>query len=162
LLQETVVGSDAMDVPGAWLTMMRAIRNVGRPGVAASAIAAVDVALWDLKARLLALPLTDLIGRVRRSIPAYGSGGFTSYSDQQLHHQLADFAADGLHMVKMKVGRDPDLDPDRVAVARKAVGPDVRLFVDANGAYTRKQALALAAEFASLGVVWFEEPVSSD
>ena len=162
LLVDTVIGRDAMDVPGAWLAMTRAIRNLGRPGIAASAIAAVDVALWDLKARLLGLPLTDLIGRVRRSIPAYGSGCFTSSSDQQLHDELAGWAADGLRMVKMKVGREPDVDPDRVAVARKAIGPDVRLFVDANGAYTRKQALRLAREFADLGVVWFEEPVSSD
>jgi L-alanine-DL-glutamate epimerase-like enolase superfamily enzyme len=118
--------------------------------------------LWDLKARLLAVPLTDLVGRVRRSIPAYGSGGFTSYSDQQLHEELADWAADGLRMVKIKVGRDPDVDPDRVAVARKAIGPDARLFVDANGAYNRKDALTFARAFADLGVVWFEEPVSSD
>jgi L-alanine-DL-glutamate epimerase-like enolase superfamily enzyme len=162
LLRDAVLGRDVMDVPGAWAAMSGAVRNVGRSGVAASAIAAVDVALWDLKARVLGVALTDLVGRVRPSIPAYGSGGFTSYSEQQLHDQLAGWASDGMRMVKMKIGRDADLDPERVAVARKAIGPDVRLFVDANGAYRRKEALALAALFADLDVEWFEEPVSSD
>ena len=162
LLRDPVVGRDVMDVPGAWSAMADAVRNVGRSGVAASAIAAVDVALWDLKARVLGVALTELLGRVRPSIPAYGSGGFTSYSEDQLHDQLAGWASKGMRMVKMKVGRDPDLDTERVAVARKAIGPDVQLFVDANGAYSRKEALALAALYAGLGVVWFEEPVSSD
>ena len=62
----------------------------------------------------------------------------------------------------MKIGREPEKDPDRVKAARKAIGPNVELFVDANGAYTRKQALALAERFAQEGVAWFEEPVSSD
>ena len=152
----------AADVPAAFAAMVSAIRNIGRPGVASTALSATDTALWDLKARLLDLPLADLLGRVRPAVAAYGSGGFTSESAEELADQLGGWAAGGYRMVKMKVGRHPDDDVERVAVARKAIGPEVELFVDANGAYSRKQALALAERFAALGVVWFEEPVSSD
>ncbi len=162
LLSDVVIGRDAMSVPGTWLAMVESIRNLGRPGIASMAIAAVDIALWDLKARLLQLPLVTLLGAVRESAPVYGSGGFTSYSREQLQRQLGDWAADGIPRVKMKIGRHPDDDFSRVANAREAIGPDVELFVDANGAYSRKQALAMAEGFAKLGVTWFEEPVSSD
>jgi L-alanine-DL-glutamate epimerase-like enolase superfamily enzyme len=106
--------------------------------------------------------LASLLGRAREAIPAYGSGGFTSYSREQLERQLGGWARQGLRMVKMKVGREPAADPGRVRAARLAIGPDVQLFVDANGAYTRKQALELAEHFATFEVAWFEEPVSSD
>ena len=162
LLARTVSGLDAMDVPAAWSAMVGAIRNLGRPGIASMAIAAVDNALWDLKARLLDVPLVSLLGRARDAIPVYGSGGFTSYSDGQLRDQLHDWAQHGIGMVKMKVGREPERDVGRVRLARDAIGPNVRLFVDANGAYTRKQALRFAVAFAQSGVTWFEEPVSSD
>ncbi|BDG10530.1 enolase C-terminal domain-like protein [Anaeromyxobacter paludicola] len=162
LLAPLVAGRDALDVPGAWAAMVRAIRNLGRPGVSSMAISAVDAALWDLKAKLLGLPLARLLGMVRPAIPAYGSGGFTSYGEAELREQLGGWAAEGLRRVKMKVGRDPAADPARVRAAREAVGPEVALFVDANGAYRRKQALRLAERFAAEGVSWFEEPVSSD
>jgi L-alanine-DL-glutamate epimerase-like enolase superfamily enzyme len=142
--------------------MRHAIRNLGRPGIASMAIAAVDTALWDLKARLLNLPLVTLLGAVRDSIPIYGSGGFTSYSLEQLQEQLGGWADQGIRMVKMKIGRNPAADVERVRRAREAIGREVELFVDANGAYTRKQALAFAEAFAAFGVTWFEEPVSSD
>jgi L-alanine-DL-glutamate epimerase-like enolase superfamily enzyme len=151
-----------MDVPAAWQAMAVATRNLGRPGIVASAIAAVDTALWDLKARLLDLPLVSLFGAVRDAVPLYGSGGFTSYSDAELRDQLGAWAAAGFRRVKMKVGSDPVDDPRRVTVAREAIGPDVELMVDANGAYRGKQALRLADAFAEQGVTWFEEPVSSD
>jgi L-alanine-DL-glutamate epimerase-like enolase superfamily enzyme len=161
-LAPLVAGAEAMAVQGAWAAMVRAIRNLGRPGVASMAIAAVDIALWDLKARLLDLPLASLLGEVRDEIPIYGSGGFTSYSIQQIQEQFAGWAGDGIAMVKMKIGREPGNDPERVAAARAAIGPGVELFVDANGAYSRKQALVQAEKFAASGVAWFEEPVSSD
>ncbi|HZR47011.1 MAG TPA: enolase C-terminal domain-like protein [Candidatus Manganitrophaceae bacterium] len=157
-----VRGRDAMAIPGSWIEMVRAVRNLGRPGIASMAIAAVDNALWDLKARLLGLPLVTLLGAVRSAIPAYGSGGFTSYSIPQLQKQLGGWVADGILRVKMKIGRHPDQDIERVRAAREAIGPGAALFVDANGAYTRKEALAMAEAFAEFGVTWFEEPVSSD
>ncbi|HEX9046848.1 MAG TPA: enolase C-terminal domain-like protein, partial [Verrucomicrobiae bacterium] len=153
---------DAMDIRKAWGRMNATVRNFGRRGIAACAIAAVDIALWDLKARRLEAPLLKLLGAVRDAIPVYGSGGFTSYSEQQLCRQLGDWADAGISMVKMKVGREPAEDPVRVAWARDAIGDAAGLFVDANGAYSRKQALALAKKFTEQNVSWFEEPVSSD
>jgi L-alanine-DL-glutamate epimerase-like enolase superfamily enzyme len=162
LLAEVVVGLNAFDIPGTHAAMLHQIRNLGRPGIVSMAISAVDNALWDLKAKLLGCPLLDLLGAARESAEIYGSGGFTSYTIAQLQDQLGGWAAQGIKSVKMKIGRDPGADLERVQAARKAIGPSVHLFVDANGAYTRKQALAQAEKFAELNVKWFEEPVSSD
>jgi L-alanine-DL-glutamate epimerase-like enolase superfamily enzyme len=162
LLAAVVEGRDALDVNASWSAMLAAIRNLGRAGIASMAIAAVDAALWDLNARLLDLSLVDLLGSEHNAIPIYGSGGFTSYDDSRLCAQLSGWAERGIGRVKMKVGREPARDSERVAVARDAIGPGIEMFVDANGAYSRKQALLLADSFARLGVVWFEEPVSSD
>jgi L-alanine-DL-glutamate epimerase-like enolase superfamily enzyme len=162
-LAETVRGSDAMSPQAAWRAMTREIRNAGRPGIGAMAISAVDLALWDLKARLLELPLCVLLGMAVDRVPIYGSGGFTSYSSSRLQEQLAGWVDRGIPRVKMKVGSSPETDPARVRSAREVIGPNTELFVDANGAYTRKQALALAERFRSdAEVSWFEEPVSSD
>ena len=161
-LSRVVEGRDAFDIAGTWQAMVGAIRNLGRPGVSSMAIAAVDNALWDLKARLLDVPLVQLLGAARDAIPVYGSGGFTSYTPTRLAEQLAGWVRDGIAMVKMKVGRDPAADVARVKAARDAIGPSTVLFVDANGAYSRKQSLAFAGAYADLGVTWFEEPVPSD
>jgi L-alanine-DL-glutamate epimerase-like enolase superfamily enzyme len=161
-LAETIAGLDAMDPQTAWRAMQRAVRNLGREGLAATAISAVDAALYDLKARILDVPLATLLGTYRDTIPIYGSGGFTTYSDEELKSQLGGWVCrDGCAFVKMKVGTDPDDDPRRVAVAKAAIG-EATLLVDANGAYTVKQALALATRFADQKIGWFEEPVSSD
>jgi L-alanine-DL-glutamate epimerase-like enolase superfamily enzyme len=162
LLSDVVKGTNAFDVPGAHQLMVRRIRNLGRPGITSMAISAVDNALWDLKSRLLDVSLLDLLGAVRESAMIYGSGGFTSYSIAELQKQLGDWAAQGIKIVKMKIGREPAADVERVRAAREAIGPLVELYVDANGAYSRKQALAQAEHFAELDVRWFEEPVSSD
>jgi len=151
-----------MNVAGAWSAMVAAIRNLGRPGIASMAISAVDTALWDLKARLLELPLVTLLGAEHDAVAVYGSGGFTSYTIKQLQEQLAGWVASGIARVKMKIGRGRSADSHRVRAARQAIGNEAQLFVDANGAYSRKKALGSAREFAELGVTWFEEPVSSD
>ena len=161
-LKRTVIGGNCLNISELWSAMVRAIRNLGRPGICSMAISAVDNALWDLKARLLGISVADLLGRAHQSIAAYGSGGFTSYSDPELKRQLTGWTDDGLTKVKMKIGSDPASDVARVRSARDAIGPNAELFVDANGAYDRKQALAKAAAFADFGVSWFEEPVSSD
>ena len=162
MLLPIVRDHDAMDISGAWIAMTRAIRNQGRPGIASMSIAAVDAALWDLKARLLKVPLVTLLGQAREEVPVYGSGGFTSYSVDRLQQQLAGWVERGISRVKMKVGRAPEEDDLRVRLAREAIGPEPSLFVDANGAYTRKQAMVHAETFAAANVTWFEEPVSSD
>jgi L-alanine-DL-glutamate epimerase-like enolase superfamily enzyme len=155
-------GSDAFDIERAWGMMLRDVRNLGSRGIAACAISAVDTALWDLKAKLLRLPLVALLGQVRSGVPLYGSGGFTSYDEQRLTEQLGGWAAAGFRFVKMKVGREPRRDRVRVQTARRAIGDHCELFVDAKGALRRKEALFFARIFAEEGVTWFEEPVSSD
>ncbi len=161
-LAPRLVGLDALATAACWQAMVGAVRNLGNRGIAAMAIAAVDAALWDLKARALGLPLARLLGAARESVPAYGSGGFTSYPIPRLCAQLAGWASEGMGSVKMKVGRNPRADVVRVAAARGTLGPDVELFVDANGAYDRTQALAQADAFARWGVTWLEEPVIAD
>lgn len=161
-LTPLVTGQDAFDTRAAFDAMVRQVRNIGASGIAMAAISAVDTALWDLKAKLLGVPLTALIGQARNRVPAYGSGGFTNYAPRRLAAHLDGFARTGVKAVKIKVGTSPEDDPARVAHARRVIGPDISLMVDANGALTVPAALALASEFAEYGVVWFEEPVSSD
>jgi len=161
-LADVVKGKDAMSPPAAYMEMWRRVRNLGRPGICSMAISAVDFALWDLKARLLNLPLVTLLGQIHAGAPIYGSGGFTSYSDEQLTNQLAGWVEQGIPQVKMKIGRDAARDVERVRAAREAIGKKAKLYVDANGAYSRKQALNQAEIFAGFDVSWFEEPVSSD
>lgn len=163
LLADVVKQCDAADPPHAWRAMNEKVRNVGRDGLAATAISAVDVALWDLKAKLLDEPLARLFGRYRDEVPIYGSGGFTTYTDAEIRAQLSRWVEeDGCRWVKIKVGTEPERDPHRARIAKAAIG-DNTLFVDANGAYAVKQALHLAACFAGdADVRWFEEPVSSD
>ncbi|MGH6876596.1 MAG: enolase C-terminal domain-like protein [Rhizomicrobium sp.] len=161
-LAQVLKNRDAFATEWAWTAMAAEMRNIGRSGVAACAISALDIALWDLKARLLDVPLASLLGIARERVQVYGSGGFTSYSDKQLADQLSGWVEQGCTAVKMKVGREPGRDMARVDAARNAIGPHVELFVDANGAYARKQALNFAEEFIRRGIVWFEEPVSSD
>jgi L-alanine-DL-glutamate epimerase-like enolase superfamily enzyme len=162
LLCDAVLGRPVSAPVACFEAMQRAVRNLGRDGIAAMAISAVDTALWDLKARLLATSVADLLGRARARVPVYGSGGFTSYDTAQLQEQLTGWVEQGILRVKMKVGAEPGADRARVQRARECIGKDSELFVDANGAYSRKQALDFAQEFAELGVSWFEEPVPSD
>jgi L-alanine-DL-glutamate epimerase-like enolase superfamily enzyme len=167
LLAEVVLGADPFDVPGTWAGMVGSIRNLGRPGIASMAIAAVDIAMWDLKARLLRQPLARLLGIVHEEVAVYGSGGFTSFTDDELVAQLTGWAQrDRIPRVKLKVGTAwgarQSRDLERVGRVRAALGDEVELYADANGAYDRKQATRLARQFADLGVTWFEEPVSSD
>jgi len=166
VLAGAVAGRSAFDVAGAAEAMARAVRNIGRAGVAATAISAVDVALWDLKARLLDQSVTSLLGRAREHVPVYGSGGFTCYDEDQTRQQLSAWVdQDRIPRVKIKIGEDRGgnerRDLQRVALAREIIGPDAELYVDANGGYTTGQAVRVARQMESCGVSWFEEPVSS-
>ncbi len=165
-LAQAVIGCPVQNVGAAWEAMVRSVRNIGRPGIASHAISAVDTALWDLKARVFEKPLFQLLGARRGSVPIYGSAGFTSYTERELAEQFSGWASQGFSRVKMKVGKDwgtkPNEDVTRVQAARKAIGPEVQLFVDANGGYTVKQAIAQAHRFAEYGVSYFEEPVAFD
>ncbi|RRQ75935.1 mandelate racemase [Streptomyces griseofuscus] len=167
LLTGTVTGRPALDVPRANEEMLRAVRNAGLPGVAAQAISAVDIALWDLKSRFLGLPLVHLLGAARDEVPVYGSGGFTTYDAERQDRQLRHWTHEsGIPRVKIKIGeswgRRTGRDLGRVDRARATIGDGAELYVDANGAYTGGQARRLAGPLADAGVTWFEEPVSCD
>ena len=160
--QRCLVKQSAVDLPALHDSMVREVRNDGSRGIASMAISALDVGLWDLKAKLLHCSVVDLMGRASLSVAVYGSGGFTTYSNERLAKQLSGWASDGIKSVKMKIGARPEADLDRVRIARKAIGPAIELFVDANRAYGERQAIRFAEHFADQNVCWFEEPVSSD
>jgi L-alanine-DL-glutamate epimerase-like enolase superfamily enzyme len=162
LLAPVLTGCDAVDISRCAERMLHAIRNVGRPGLCATAISAVDSALWDLKARLLDVALVDLLGASRDAVPIYGSGGFTSYDETRLTDQLARWIEAGITRVKMKIGSGLDLDVQRVRAVHERIGRGARLMVDANGAYEVKETLQVAEHLREFDVVWYEEPVSSD
>ena len=166
-LAAAVSGVCTLDTGAAWLAMARAVRNLGRQGLVSCAISAVDAALWDLKATLLDLPLSRLLGLVREEVPVYGSGGFTTYDEPAARAQLERWTGDlRIPRVKIKIGEswgtEPSRDLARIAFARSVIGPGAELYVDANGGYTRKQAVRMARAMAESQVSWFEEPVSSD
>jgi L-alanine-DL-glutamate epimerase-like enolase superfamily enzyme len=162
LAGKCLLSRSPLDIPALHASMLQQVRNDGSRGIASMAISALDVALWDLKAKLLGCSLLDLLGAAHASVAAYGSGGFTTYENRQLAAQLSGWAEEGLKSVKMKVGAEPDADMARVQAARDAIGPSTNLFVDANGAYNARQAIAFADKFEEFNVTWFEEPVSSD
>jgi L-alanine-DL-glutamate epimerase-like enolase superfamily enzyme len=165
-LAPVVTGTDPFDVTGTFEAMARAVRNAGRPGLVGMSLAAVDVALWDLKARLLELPLHELLGAQRAAVPVYGSGGFTTYGEARLRAQVEGWMEQGIPRVKIKIGESwgsrVDRDLARMRQVRDLVGDDVELFVDANGGYRRAQAIRVMRRAEDLDVRWFEEPVSSD
>lgn len=161
-LKNIVVGKDAMQIAGINTEMIKAIRNNGTTGVAMMAVSAVDNALWDLKAKILDIPLASLLGKTSDTMPIYGSGGFTTYTNEQLERQLSGWMEMGIGAVKMKIGTQPDKDVARVRIARRAIGKETSLYVDANNAYSARQALEFAWKFREYDVTWFEEPVSFD
>lgn len=152
----------ASDIDCLHAAMLAQVRNDGSRGIASMAISALDVALWDLKANLLKCSMVDLLGVAHTGVAAYGSGGFTTYSNSQLASQMSGWVSEGLENVKMKIGAEPARDIDRVRTTREAIGPSTNLFVDANGAFNARQAIAFAKKIDQFNVVWFEEPVSSD
>lgn len=160
--KDLLMGTNPFDIPAVCDHLRGAVRNVGLAGIAAGALSAVDVALWDLKAHLLGIPLSTLLGKRRRVVPLYASGGFTNYTLPRLQRQLETWSTDGFRAVKMKIGADPSAALARVRLARSVVGSDIELMVDANGAYSVGQAASIKARLAEYGVTWFEEPVSSN
>jgi L-alanine-DL-glutamate epimerase-like enolase superfamily enzyme len=168
ILGPALEGLDVGDVPRALEAMVRACRNVGRSGIASCTISAVETALWDLKARLLGVPLAGLFGPCRDEVPIYGSGGFTTYDEPTARQQLETWVSDwAIPRVKIKIGESwgtrPARDLARARFARAVVGPDVEVYVDANGGYRRKQAVRMGKRLRDeAAIAWFEEPVSSD
>lgn len=165
LLVGAVCGRNLEDVQPVGRAMLAAVAEVDPPELAACAVSAVDIALWDLRARAVEQPLFQLLGAQRQAAPVYGSGGFLNSSTAELVAQLGGWVARGIARVQMKVGRagqeGADLDLARVRAVRTALGPRVELYVDADGAYDAVHAIAQERRFAALGVSCFEEPVPS-
>ncbi len=161
-LKKMVIGKNAMNIAAIRTALIKHIRNDGNCGIAFMAVSTIDNALWDLKAKLLELPLCSLLGQAKEGMLLYGSGGFTNYIEKQLEEQFEGWMTHGIQHFKMKIGRDEKRDKERVKKARKIIGDDAHLFVDANGAYSPRQALYMADIFNEYNVSWFEEPVSSD
>lgn len=162
VLAPVITGRPVAAPPALWERMGVRMRNAGRPGVGAMALSAVDVALWDLKARLLGLPLVRLLPAHHDRVPVYGSGGFTNYPLDRLTDQLTGWVEQGIERVKLKTSREPEEDPRRLTAVRRAVGDEPDVFTDANGALGRKAALYWAHRFhEEWDVRWFEEPVAS-
>jgi L-alanine-DL-glutamate epimerase-like enolase superfamily enzyme len=165
VLAPLTVGARADEMPRLRAAWDRAVRNRGRAGVVACAISALDVALWDLRARLLGVPLLALLGRARPAAPLYGSGGFTSYDDATMTRQLRGWLAAGMRAAKIKIGEShggaESRDLHRVRLAREVLG-NAELLVDANGGYGPGQARRVERALREFDVRWFEEPLSSD
>ena len=165
-LKDVLIGRDPLDLERLWSDMFWRVRGYGRKGIAFCAMSAVDIGLWDLKAKALGLPLYKLLGPYAESVPIYGSGGWTDMTVDELIEQARGFIEQGTDRVKIKVGKDfgkaEREDIERVAAVREAVGDDVALYIDANGAYYPKQAVYMAREFEQHQVGWFEEPVLAD
>ncbi len=162
-LSSVLAGADPLMPQKTWSEMQMASRQLGNDGIAPMAMSAVDVALWDLKAKLLGVCLADALPRYRDSVPVYGSGGFCNYTSDELGEQVQGWVEKGFRSIKIKVGRDSDADPERVALVRSVAGPEVEVMVDANGANTAVEAVLWAHRYRDdFGVTYFEEPVSSD
>lgn len=165
-LSDVIRNRPVDQLPGGWRDMRRACRNLESRGLAMQAVSAVDMAWWDLRARLLGVSLPTLFGRCRASVPVYGSGGFTTMDDRQLEQQVAGWRAAGCTAMKIKIGQSwghaINRDLSRVRALRSFAGDDVDLMVDANGAYSPGQARRVGAFLDDMGVTWFEEPVSSE
>lgn len=161
-LKRHVLGMDADDIRAIYETNLRATEYIGREGVAMWGTAAIDVALWDLLARRLGVPVSLLFGANTRAVPVYGSGGWISYTDEQLADEVSRYVSRGFAGVKIKIGGDEDRDVERVRAVRRAIGPNRKLMVDANQGLTVARALRLARRLEEFRLEWFEEPFPKD
>ena len=165
-LSGVLIGEDPFMIEKLWQDMFWRVRGFGRKGVAFQAIAAIDIALWDLKGKILNQPIYRLLGPAHESVPIYGSGGWTNYSEAELVAEQTGYVERGIPRVKMKVakdfGRSEREDIERLSAVREAVGDDVEIYVDANNGYYAKQAIKMSQIFEQFDVAWFEEPVLAD
>ncbi len=165
-LKDLLIGENPLHIEKLWNDMFWKVRGFGRKGVAFCAISAVDIGLWDLKAKALGVPLYLLLGPFRETVPMYGSGGWTNFSEKELVAEQLGYVERGWPRIKMKVGKDfgtaEQEDLRRLAAVRKAVGDRVEIYVDANNGYYAKQAIRMSRAMEEYDVGWFEEPVLAD
>jgi L-alanine-DL-glutamate epimerase-like enolase superfamily enzyme len=162
-LAEEVIGEDPSDIQRIWTKLIWAGASVGRSGLATQAIAAIDIALWDLKAKRAGLPLAKLLGAYRDSVACYNtSGGFLSSSIEEIIENVHASVEQGIGGVKIKVGQpDPRIDLQRVETVRSALRDDVALMVDANQQWDRVTALRIGRQLEGFDLTWIEEPLDA-
>jgi L-alanine-DL-glutamate epimerase-like enolase superfamily enzyme len=163
-LRPWLIGEDALAVERLW-TRMWVPKLLGRRGFTTRVISTIDLALWDLRGHVFGAPVATLLGAAHEALPAYVAGGYYTPDGTlaTLAEEIAGYVELGARAVKMKIGGDTIRnDVARVRAVRGAIGPDVRLMVDANCAYTAFDAIRIAHELEPLDVYWFEEPVMPD
>jgi len=162
-LTPLVLGHDLRDVERIWTRCWWELHALGSAGMTRFALAAIDIALWDILAKHAGVPLYRLLGGSRDRIPAYGSGINMHLDGEPLLDQMRGFLARGYRAVKMKVGRDnPEEDVERVASVRRLLGPGVRLMLDANQKWTAAEAIRRAHMLRPFDPFWLEEPLLAD
>ena len=161
-----LMGRDPFETEVLWQEFFGYLRGVGRKGLMYCALSAVDIALWDLKGKIIGMPLFRLLGGNKTEVPVYSSGGWTSYSDEELVEEMTGMVAQGYRMIKFKVGveggHNTRRDRERVRKVREAVGPDIKLLLDANNCWDAATAVQFANTIREYDILLFEEPVFAD
>ena len=167
-LKPLVIGKSPLDSDVIWFDMYRRSLDYGRKGILLSGISALDVAIWDLKGKILRQPVSTLLGgRFREKIQVYATGlYFTPSMEDHMEEALAEeallYKSQGYSAIKMKVGLGIEKDVKNVVAVRKAIGDDIKLAIDANHAYNVREALELSLKLEPYNILWFEEPISPD
>jgi D-arabinonate dehydratase len=159
-----LIGEDPIDVERLWHKMWIP-KLIGRRGLTTRAISAIDIGLWDLRAKVASMPLYKMLGGFRDRMPTYIAGGYYEEGKGlvELTQEMAGYVEMGARAVKMKIGAIPIReDVERVKAVRQAIGPDVKLLLDANCAYRSYQAIQFAKRVEEFDPFWFEEPVAPD
>ena len=158
-LKRHLIGLSADDIRAVYERNLQATEYIGCEGLAMWGTSAIDIALWDLLARRLNVPASILFGRYTSRVPVYGSGGWISYTDEQLADEVSQYVARGFNGVKLKIGSpQEERDIERVRAVRKAIGFDRKLMVDANQGLTLERALRFVRRLEDCRVDWLEEP----
>jgi L-alanine-DL-glutamate epimerase-like enolase superfamily enzyme len=165
-MAQKLIGRDPFETEVIWQELFQFLRGVGRKGLMLCALSAVDIAIWDLKGKLIGLPLYKLFGGCKTRIPVYASGGWTSYEDDLLVSDMKRMVADGYNMLKFKVGveggANPARDVKRVEKVRNAVGENIGLMLDANNCWDAATAVQFANSVREFNIMFLEEPVPAD
>ncbi len=166
VIKPMIVGRNPLDREVIWHSVYNILRDHGQKGMPIQSLSGVDIALWDIAGKILDLPVYQLLGGAfRDTIPVYGYGMMLQRTPDLLERfstESASIVAKGFRAVKMKIGLGPEQDVDLVETVRTSIGPDIKLMVDANHAYTAREAIPLGRELEKRGVYWFEEPVTSE
>ena len=160
---QSLIGEDPLQTEKVWLTLYNRLRDQGQRGLTVTALSGIDIALWDIKGKHFGVPISTLLGgRFRDSVRAYATGSFRRAGVDRVADiaaEVAGYRRDGFHAVKIKIGFDVEEDLEVIAAVRDAIGPDMRMMIDANHGYDYLEAIELGQRAAPFGIDWFEEPV---